>query len=493
MLSSTFRGILLRLILSASALSILILLLFQFCDHRQCYDSGPGNMGWLTLWALLFVTVSTGMLVGLVLKKKADFANNKNHVRSRSIAGFVFSNTTCLFLAYYPYAILYNTSQEYAVGIPLLIYAATVPFALSGIVASLFDIRKALLSSVCIGMASGPVLIALFYSFRTSGSVLVPLVVIVIGTATTILARKYAHDLLAKQQNHNAYGTKKKAAAMACVVIITGFFISASHPFLDVPMDLEKTGSSGHQTENVSWNLPTYYSGLIYTHEHFPTKRVEIEVDFADLNQSILQNGSPVLAGMGAQSPNCCKDGLDYGYRADILFGSNGNRYLVARAWGVCDQNVACSAMPWQQEIHKGIVPLQSESRRVALAMEIDSDERFARWYYKTAADDRWSVFSSFQLPDIENPYFNIGDFKDISPLAVLFNPPSGVAHFYQFGIASSNKAALDYGKASISFSCPAYYTIDDNQRHCISEVEPVKDGGSHWKALWKWGATLPY
>lgn len=74
-------------------------------------------------------------------------------------------------------------------------------------------------------------------------------------------------------------------------------------------------------------------------------KKGEVKLELERSDDSVIKEEDFVQAGIGAQSPNCCKDGLDYGYRADILFTEDG-RYLVARAWETCDQNMGCSALP---------------------------------------------------------------------------------------------------------------------------------------------------
>jgi hypothetical protein len=80
-------------------------------------------------------------------------------------------------------------------------------------------------------------------------------------------------------------------------------------------------------------------------------------------------------AGVGVQSPNCCKDGLDYGYRADVMLAGDGKRYLGARAWETCDQNVACSGLLWQSKIHEELVPLpEGREPVIFLAMAVDDD-----------------------------------------------------------------------------------------------------------------------
>jgi hypothetical protein len=222
---------------------------------------------------------------------------------------------------------------------------------------------------------------------------------------------------------------------------------------------------------------PTYYAGAYHDEQYFPTKRVEVEIDLGRFDGSTIGKDEFVTAGIGVQSPNCCKDGLDYGYRADVLF-KEGGRYLVARAWETCDQNIACSALPWVAPMHESTVPLAGNGSSVMLAMEWDRDDAKVIWYYKTSGN--WSKYSSFLTPEIENPYFNLGVIWVGNPFS---NPDSSKAYFYQVGVSTSSQETK-FGQ--ITFECLAYYDKHEEKR--CPQLAAVERGNSHWKVLWKWG-----
>ena len=72
-------------------------------------------------------------------------------------------------------------------------------------------------------------------------------------------------------------------------------------------------------------------------------------------NTTISQNEYPndfLAAGVGDESPNCCKDGLDLAYRADVIEFSNGTEAVLARAWWACDYIMACGGYSWRQLLH---------------------------------------------------------------------------------------------------------------------------------------------
>jgi hypothetical protein len=201
--------------------------------------------------------------------------------------------------------------------------------------------------------------------------------------------------------------------------MIALFALIGAHPYLDAPMNMA-TNYHGAVVQ------PTYYAGAYHDEQYFPTKRVEVGIDLGHFEDNAIKNNDFVLAGIGVQSPNCCKDGLDYGYRADILF-EDGARFLVARAWETCDQNIGCSAFPWISTMHKSIVPLSGNDSSIMLAMEWSG--RTVDWYYKTSSN--WSKYSSFVSPEIENPYFNLGVIWVGNPFS---NPDSSKASFTRPG-----------------------------------------------------------
>lgn len=230
------------------------------------------------------------------------------------------------------------------------------------------------------------------------------------------------------------------------------FALGASHPFIDAPMNLTLDPNNGLLP------VPTYYSGAYHQSEHYlSSKRVEVQIDFSQIDIQSVKNS--LFAGIGVQSPNCCKDGLDYGYRADLLFNSSGI-FLVARAWETCDINVACGGFPWISIMHQTVTPLQQDIESVMLAMEWKKDERTVAWYYKSGSD--WREYSHFIPPNIENAYFNLGVIGVGNPIT---NPETGNAYFYQAGVSIPHPNPAPAG--SLTFDCPAYYDAEA-VRHCV-------------------------
>lgn len=326
--------------------------------------------------------------------------------------------------------------------------------------------------------------------------------------------------------------TKEKLFASLSVPVFLGFAIFAAHPLLLAPIDLlphdiEKNingGNDDYLRVVSSIPSPMYYAGAASNENYHSTKRVEVDLDFASLyqqqhhqgtissnrtsgnNATNSSNSDVVLAGIGAQSPNCCKDGLDYGYRADVLFTKEGAKYLVARAWETCDQNAACSCFPWRSVMHESIVPINDDSNSVsdshlAVAMEWAKDGRTVNWYYRISDNQGWTKYSSFTAPAIENPYFNLGvsSINDFIPTNNRFiNSLYEDVNFFQVGIATTTSPSDDpssvFTGGKIVFECPAYYDTNNNggKKHCFSNMAAVSGSDSYWKVLWGWGGSRP-
>lgn len=432
----------------AATMLVLMSMLYQFCDPRQCYYSGPDGLSWIRLGTLLFATATTGLMLGSKSKTREP-------TRKSSINALLFGATMPAFIGYYGVALIFGTFLAYPLSLVILAFSSTVPFLFAGIASSLFSdrTRYAIYSAIL----SWAVLSALFAVLRPESAILAA-VIIAGGIPVAVLGQRITRRI------------RESAVNAVLLSTIALFGLTSSHAFLDAPMSLA-INDSGTIVK------PTYYTGAYHNEQYFPTKRVEVKLDLERFDGSMIKEGDFVLAGIGAQSPNCCKDGLDYGYRTDVLFTEEG-RYLVARAWETCDQNMGCSALPWMSAMHEAIVPLRSNLSSVMLAMEWADDGSTVNWYYKT--NGNWSRYSSFTSPEIENPYFNLGVLDVGSP---LFNPDSGKAYFYQAGVSTPNQD-LRFGE--ITLDCLSYYDRQ-GEKICPPLIE-VKGGNSHWKVLWKWG-----
>lgn len=443
--------------LITAATTALIAFLYSFCEDRQCYHAGPDGMSAIRLGILLLSSGITGLVIG-------ERSRKVENVSEKASDTILFGAIIVIFIGYFPIALLFGIFMPADTGIMVLFLVSTLPFFFSGIVTFLLSGQTKRLGIVS-AIAGWAVLSALFGSLRPTSLPLLA-VILAAGIPSTISGQMTAAWLVSQTR-------REISATIVFASIIVSFVIGSTHPFLDAPMNL----SIDRKDELLV--TPTYYAGAYHQSDrYFATKRVEAELS---LEQFDHRGTGFASAGIGAQSPNCCKDGLDYGYRADILF-SDSKVWLLARAWETCDTNIACSGFPWISTIHQATVPVaeDSVSNGVMLAMDWQEDGRTVNWYYRNNTGN-WIEYSSFLTPDIENPYFNLGVIDAGNP---IWNTDSGRAFFFQGGVSRSGQLALE--DHAVTIKCPAYY---DNQgvKHC-AEMHPIRSGNSHWKVLWKWG-----
>jgi hypothetical protein len=439
------------------AVAGLIVLLYHYCDDRQCYYAGPDGFGAIRMGILLFCATIVGVCMG-------DRSRKTPRISRKDFEAVLFGTTTALFAGYYPMALLFGILMPSEIGLTILVLASTLPFFFSGIITYLFS-GQAKKPGIISAAAAWAVLSALFGVLRPESLSLL-VIVLAAGILSAILGVVAAAQLMSR-------AGKEISTTIIFASIVVSFVIGSTHPFLDAPMNMSLDGRDGPIA------APTYFAGAYHqSDKYFATKRIEAEISFERPDN----RGTEFLfAGIGAQSPNCCKDGLDYAYRAEILLSDSGVS-LVARAWQTCDMNVACSGFPWISTMHQATVPLadDSVSSGIMLAMEWQQDGRTVNWYYRNGAGN-WTEYSSFLTPDIENPYFNLGVIDVGNP---FWNPVTGKAFFFQAGVSRQDQMPLK--DHVVTIKCPAYY---DNQgvRHC-AEMHPIMSGNSHWKVLWKWG-----
>ncbi|AIF83076.1 hypothetical protein NTE_01002 [Candidatus Nitrososphaera evergladensis SR1] len=553
----------------AAAVLSLVLVLYQFCEARECYYVGPDGLGEVRLFLLLFSASAAGLIRGKWARLTLNNDDEGDEYDKAAIAATsspssihpLFASTVvAIFVGIYPASLLYDVPSEPTFRALLFFYYVTVPFLLAGLTASQLgsgnnnSSQKWAIGASVLGQT---VLFVLFEALTFPDNnnddsfwQVIQLVVAIGGSALSGIAGSrigysyYHHHrrhLVQPNNNHlNANGpkgmmasskklkmTREKLFASLSVPIFFGFGIFAMHPSFLAPIDLlpdiENVGSSGHQDGGNCPKMlssippPMYYSGAASNEQYFSTKRVEVNLNFTSLyqHQGIDNNTSSLssrnentgndddndilLAGIGAQSPNCCKDGLDYGYRADVLFTKEGTKYLVARAWETCDQNAACSGFPWRSIMHESVVPINNNIPKsfLAIAMEWARDGRTVNWYYRTVDSDSWIKYSSFTAPEIENPYFNLGVIS-INGFFPADNPLVtslwGNVNFFQAGIAttSSSSDSTAFAGGKIVFECPAFYDNNDGMKHCFPNMAAVPASESEWKVLWGWGVDRP-
>jgi len=205
-------------------------------------------------------------------------------------------------------------------------------------------------------------------------------------------------------------------------------------------------------------------------------------------NTTISQNEYPndfLAAGVGDQSPNCCKDGLDLAYRADVIEFSNGTEAVLARAWWACDYVMACGGYNWQQLLHLGSLDLPAGALSNWVELQMNwTDSQDIQWFYRIHYESNgsitpWILYSNFIPPKIQNHYWDAG-------LLGAGNPPIGYALFYQFGVSSAYP--ITNGNWQVFVECPNI--ILNRTRSCISAASYINGSHSFWKSLYTFGET---
>ena len=194
-----------------------------------------------------------------------------------------------------------------------------------------------------------------------------------------------------------------------------------------------------------------------------------------------------LAAGVGDQSPNCCKDGLDLAYRADAIEFSNGSEAVLARAWWACDVNMACGGYSWQQLLHIGLVDLPSGTLANWVQLEMNwTSPTLIQWFYRVSFDSnasttRWTLYSSFVPPKIQNHYWDAGLF-----FVGTGNRPVQYAYFYQFGVSSAYPIADDNWQ--VTMHCPEI--VLNNSWTCVPKAGFINGAHSFWKVIYTFGET---
>jgi hypothetical protein len=233
------------------------------------------------------------------------------------------------------------------------------------------------------------------------------------------------------------------------------------------------------QGSDQSWvrDVPAYVGGFMVG-QYFGTKGVSVAMDFSGSDPSAIQADNFLAVGIGVQSPNCCVDGLDYGYRIDAYLFHDGREMVVASAWQTCDVNIACGGRPWRNQMLHVTHEITRPATKLWLAMKWN--DRIVSWYYGRSQIDLES-FAAFHAPDLENPYFNVGELKGI-----VGNRPTGSAYFFQFGIIS--KYSIGHGGWRVTLDSPSY--LSNNTWTAVLHAESIQGWVSYWKVLWRWGTS---
>jgi hypothetical protein len=230
------------------------------------------------------------------------------------------------------------------------------------------------------------------------------------------------------------------------------------------------------------------YVGGYYNSTQYRICCVEIGVSISMANPRLLAPDNFLLAGMGVQSPNCCVDGWDFGWRADVFLLPNGSLIISGSSWETCDGNGNCGGYMWEHLWYHTQTTLNPRniSTPIYLRMQwepvtVDGQPRsLVNWYYNTTGVP-WTKFGSY-LPDRRlGTYFDIG--LSGGPASEI---PEGSAFLYQFGVASK----LPVAGWSVSLFYPSFQY--QGSWRTMERANIVQGDFSYWKVNYRWGGR-PY
>lgn len=215
---------------------------------------------------------------------------------------------------------------------------------------------------------------------------------------------------------------------------------------------------------------------------------VEIGINISMINPRLLAPDNFLMAGMGIQSPNCCIDGWDFGWRADVFLLSNNRLIVSGSSWETCDGSANCGGYIWEHLWYHTQVTInpQNVSMPIYLRMSwvpqtVNGLPREAvHWYYNTSRT-AWKEYGSY-LPDRRlGTYFDIG--LSGGPVMTV---PQGTTLLSQFGVASKTPVSGWH----VLFIDPSFQ-YQGNWR-IWDHASMIQGNFSFWKFRYRWGG-MPY
>ena len=467
---SIFSGLLLRnaRLAIATQLAAVVALLSAFyvlcVSPRVCYSSGPDGLEALRLGFILGSLCVLGASMGV--------AARAGPTGSRYVAALVPAGSF-ISLTYFPVVYTFAGARFFPLFYPwpLLLLLGALAFTTSVALAGTFGVRLGALTPPVLMLViislSAPMAAA--YLAEVSWPALQLLIVVILGSLASIAAPRMTDAHL--------------TTLVPKVIPITVFLVLVLGSFWVIPAEVNGLVPQAGDQEllHAAIGVPVYVGGFMDTRTT-PALGIAATVDFGDTNASSIQSDNFLSAGIGAHSPDCCIDGIDYGYRFDVYLFHNGNETLIASAWQVCDDNTACGGHSWKVLMFSKVGPPLGATSSHPVYLQIEWEGHMAVWSYAVGLSPVVD-FANFTAPAKENPAFNVGLVDLSSPLS-----SQQYALFFQFGIMS--RYPIGHGGWTVTFSCPG--TLQNHVWGCVQQARVAEGGFSFWKVLWRWGEDYP-
>jgi len=467
---SVVAGVLFSELLPAALCSVLgvsglLLLVYAICDPKVCYSTGLDGLEPLRMGVDLSSVALVGASVGV-------------YVRTRQpSSGFAYAATAFaafVAIAYYPVVFsmagtrLLGPIHPWAVVLLLFLLSFSTAAAASG------GNGRMVSFALPVGAGAATILvsvgIASAYLSLIAGQILLMAVALVAGAAGGVLAmgRRRAWTF-----RHFSSSTKPLLLLVVFVLVMTVVILP------DAVTGIVPQGAAAGSTPVFGMGVPVY-AGAYMDSSLNRTEGESLTVSFAGTNTSAIQSDNYLAAGIGAHSPGCCVDGIDYGYRFDVYLFRSGNESLVASAWEVCDYVSACGGHSWKVLMFLDASDIGRPSLSSKIQLTLEWRDHTVCWVYAIGSGPARNL-TRFETQPQENPYFNLGTFS-----GGIRNSMSG---FFQFGMMS--RYPIGRGGWLVTLECPAYMAASGWK--CVDHARTLEGGQSYWKVLWRWGEDYPH
>ncbi len=482
--------------LISSMLFIIAVNVPPFCDVRECYISSTDGLAplrdFLLFGSLSVITSASSLKKWYTevagFRRRVDFAFQLGVV---TLVGFALSFFPIMHIfagVSVPFPL--NYLQWFLSAAPASLAGSMLILGRSNIYAG-FGILFSGISGVLLALVLAielPCEDCSGYPVATTSTIFLALLFTI---PALLLGRKIAawrnSSIAVRRAYRRAPGIVASVSITIAIIMMLAFYFASNYQVSVVNGFSGVTNSSSSPLEI---GRTFVYSAGYLAIPRVTSKAVGVNVSFG--NTTIDQAKFPndfLAAGIGDQSPNCCKDGLDLAYRADVIQFSNGTEAVLARAWWACDVNMACGGYTWQQLLHLGLKDISKGTLSNWIELEMNwTSSANIQWFYRISyvnnhSSTPWVLFSSFTPPSIQNHYWDTGLFY-----VGTGNQPTGYAYFYQFGISSAYP--ITDGNWHVLEQCPEI--ILNGSWTCLPKAAFISGSHSFWKVLYTFGENYP-
>jgi len=460
---AVFRRLLPAAAASVAAIAAFLLLVNVACDPRVCYSAGPDGLEPLRMWFDFSSIAVAAAYAGVYLRKRVPPTP-----REYFAAGFA----TFEAIAYYPVIFTFAGTRVFAPldpwAVGALLFALSFSTAAMGThrIGRRWGVALPLLAGVSLLALSGGIAAAYFQSILQQMAVMVT--ALLAGSLTGAAAGIRSWGWATKNFAESSW----PLLILILAVLLMTYVVIPDAAVGIIPVE-RASGVTEYSTGVPSW-AGAYMDAALGSSEG-----VSLSVNFAGTNASAIQADNYLAAGIGAHSPGCCVDGIDYGYRFDAYLFHTGRIALAASAWEVCDDNAACGGHSWKVLMFQNESSLTSANSSTPIRIAMRWIGHTVLWSYSIEGGPSQNL-TSFSPQAAEKAYFNTG---------IL---PGGWSqsgyYFFQFGISSGYP--IGHPGWSVSISCPA--TLEAGGWKCIDHARTLQGGQSYWKVLWRYGDDYP-